>query len=121
MKMRLSLLAASTALIVGIGVPAWSSMRESGAASSLCGAGPCAAVFGDAGGKAPLIRASDDDDEKRRQMRHGHDDDDDDDCEDDEDDDDRKDKHRSPARAGSAAPPANGLFGNGAPPAAVTK
>lgn len=34
---------------------------------------------------------------------------------------DRKDRAPGPAPAGTVAPPANGLFGDGAPPAAVTK
>jgi hypothetical protein len=34
---------------------------------------------------------------------------------------DRKGRGSSPAPAGTVAPPANGLFGDGAPPAAVTK
>lgn len=59
----------------------------------------------------------DDDDDRRKGARH--EDDDDDDC-DDDDDEACAGGPRNPAPAGSTAPPANGLFGNGAPPKAVT-
>ena len=66
----------------------------------------------------PIVLASDDDgDDDRtylRASRNGNDEDDDDDCDDDHDD--CRGGVRSPAPAGTVAPPQNGLFGNGAPP-----
>lgn len=76
----------------------------------------------------------DDDEEGEDDDEEGEDDDEDDDedadCDDDDGDDDGADddgaKERcsgaqaNPAPAGTVAPPANGLFGTGAPPVAVT-
>ncbi|MEW6017848.1 MAG: hypothetical protein AB1760_07235 [Pseudomonadota bacterium] len=117
MKKTLTFLAASTALTVVIGVPAWSAMQ----APSDGVLRPVAALFDDASQDMPLILASDDDDRWRDGSRRGHDDDDDeddddDDCDDDDDDDDCRGGARNPAPAGTVAPPQNGLFGNGAPP-----
>ena len=89
MKKTLTFLAASTALTVVIGVPAWSAMQ----APSDGVLRPVAALFDDAAQAMPLVLASDDDD--------------DDDC---------RGGARNPAPAGTVAPPQNGLFGNGAPP-----
>ncbi|ATG48836.1 hypothetical protein CEW89_15420 [Celeribacter ethanolicus] len=112
MKKTLTLLVASTALTTAIGVPAWSAMQ---APSDVLR--PVAALFDDAPQAMPLVLASDDDDDDRWRdgSRRGHDDDDDD-CDDDDDDDDCRGGARSPAPAGSVAPPQNGLFGTGAPP-----
>ena len=103
MKKTLTFLAASTALTVVIGVPAWSAMQ----APSDGVLRPVAALFDDAAQAMPLVLASDDDDD---------DDDDDEDCDDDDDDDECRGGARNPAPAGTVAPPQNGLFGNGAPP-----
>ena len=126
MTSRLSLLFASTALTVALGLPALAAMQFQGNAQGAC-SGVCAAVFSADDQPIPLIRVSgdDDDDDDGGWVRRGHDDDEDDeDCDDDDDDDDDDDgcigALGNPAPAGTVAPPANGLFGNGAPPVAVT-
>lgn len=130
MTSRLSLLFASTSLTFALGLPALAAVPTPVTAPDLCG-GVCAAVFTADDLPLPLIRVSghddDADDDDGGWFRRGHDDDDDgEDCEDDdheENDDDCKGAggRSNPAPAGTVAPPANGLFGNGAPPAAVTK
>ena len=122
MTSRLSLLFASTALTVALGLPALAAMQVQGNAHDQC-SGVCAAVLSADDQPVPLIRVSGDDDDGGW-VRRGHDDDDDDeDCDDDDDDDDDDGctgALGNPAPAGTVAPPANGLFGNGAPPVAVT-
>lgn len=110
MTPRLSLLFASTTLSVVLGLPALAAAPSHGGAPSQCSS-ICAAVFG-ADDPAPVIRVSGDDDDEH----------DDEDCGEDgeEDDDDCRDMRSNPAPAGTVAPPANGLFGTGAPPVAVT-
>ena len=125
MTSRLSVFFASTALAVALGLPALAAMQTQGIAQSAC-SGVCEAVFNADGQPVPLIRVSgdDDDDDDGGWVRRGHDDDED--CDDDDDDDDDDDHDGcigalgNPAPAGTVAPPANGLFGNGAPPVAVT-
>ena len=123
MTSRLSLLFASTALTLALGLPALAAIQTTGNAHGQCSV-VCAAVFGADYLSVPLIRVSgdDDDDDDGGWVRRGHDDDDDDeDCDDDDDDDDAcTGALGNPAPAGTVAPPANGLFGNGAPPVAVT-
>jgi hypothetical protein len=126
MTSRLSLLFASTALIVALGLPALAAMQTQGSAPDQC-SGVCAAVLDADELSVPLIRVSgdDDDDDDGGWVRRGHDDDEDDeDCDDDDGDDgddvDCTGALGNPAPAGTVAPPANGLFGNGAPPVAVT-
>lgn len=127
MTSRLSLLFTSTALAVALGLPALAAMQTQGNAQGAC-SGVCATVPGARDRPVPLIRASaDDDDDDGGWMRDGQDDDDDGDCDDDDDDDDDDGDDdgcagtpANPAPAGTVAPPANGLFGNGAPPVAVT-
>lgn len=137
MTSRLSLLFASTALTVALGLPALAATQTQGNTQGQC-SGVCAAVFGAEDLSLPLIRVSgDDDDDKAGWLRRGNDDDDDEDCDDDDDDEDDDDEDDdddegdddddgctgakgNPAPAGTVAPPANGLFGNGAPPVAVT-
>lgn len=125
MKTSLSLLLASTALTVAIGLPALAAMHASGNTPDLCGPNVCTAVFDKADQTASLIRVSgddnDDDDDEGGWLRRGHDDDDDCDDEEEGDDDACKGAQGTPAApTGTVAPPANGLFGNGAPPVAVT-
>jgi hypothetical protein len=116
----LTLLLASTAVTAAIGLPAWSVMRVHEGESPL----PSAALLDEGAEALPLILASEDDDDRRirERSRRGHDDDDhddDDENDDDEEDDDKDDDGagaRSPAPAGTVAPPQNGLFGTGAPP-----
>ena len=121
----LAFLAASTALTAAIGVPAWSAMQT----RIDDGARPHAVQFQEEGPAAPLLLASSDDDDDRRdwrrKMRRGHDDDgdDDDDRYDDDHDDDDDDygdraNVRNPAPVGTATPPRNGLFVDGAVPKA---
>ena len=115
MKKSIALLIASTALTAVIGTFAWSAMP------SLAGGDgrPVAAVLDDMADAFPLILASDDDedddddDDDDRQQSAGSDDDDDEEC---DDDDGGCGSARNPAPAGTVAPPANGLFGNGTPP-----
>ena len=127
MTSRLSLLFASTALTVALGLPALAAMQAQGNAHDQC-SGVCAAVLSADDQPVPLIRVSgdDDDEDDGGWVRREHDDDDDEDCDDDDDGDDDDDDDGcigalgNPAPAGTVAPPANGLFGNGAPPVAVT-
>ena len=128
MTPRFSLLFASTALAVALGLPALAAMQSQGNAPGQC-SGVCAAVLSADDQPVPLIRVSgdddDDDDDDSGWLRRWHDDDDDDeddeDCDEHDDDDDGcAGAFGNPAPAGTVAPPANGLFGNGAPPVAVT-
>lgn len=118
MRNPLALLVASTALSAALGVPAWTASRgpaDAGAPnlSTPAAAGP---------DSLPLMLASDDDDDDDFDRRASRDDDDDDDDDSDDDDCDDDDDDgcgsgtRAPAPAGAVAPPANGLFGTGAPP-----
>jgi hypothetical protein len=128
MKTRLSLLFASTTLAAALGLPALSAMASQGSVAGLC-SGACAALLGADGRPLQPIRVSGDDDDEDDSgwfgRRHADDDDDDDEDEDDDCDDDDDDctgarGRANPAPAGTVAPPANGLFGTGAPPRAVT-
>lgn len=111
MKKILTLLVTSTALTVAIGIPASSAMQAPAGGSLR----HIAAHFEGGARAMPLVLASgdedDDDDRYREGSRHGHDDDEDDGC----DDDDDNCGAGNPAPAGTAQPPQNGLFGNGAP------
>src|SRR5690606_39725873 len=113
MRKPLTLLAASTALTVAIGVPAWSAMQTDRGSPSY------AALFEAAAQPIPLLVASGDRDhdrqDRKRDRRSHHDDDHDDDDDDGGDDNCRSDAP-NPAPAGNIAPPQNGIFGNGAPP-----
>jgi hypothetical protein len=124
MMSRPSLLFASTALSVAIGLPALAAAHAEGSTPGLCPTA-CARVLGDADHAVPLRVSDDDDDDhddghRARRGHHDDDDDEDDDC-DDDDGDGCNSARVNPAPAGTAAPPANGLFGNGAPPVAVTR
>lgn len=125
MKSTLAVLLATTAALGALGLPALATLRAS---AGPCTNDVCSAVLVSGGTPAPLIRVSGDDDHDddhgrdRRAHRHDDDDCDDDDCDDDDDDESgRPGARRTPAPAGSVAPPVNGLFGNGAPPVAVTR
>lgn len=113
MKNILTLLVASTALTAAIGVPAWSAMNAPANGDPRLST----ALFEQCAQVMPFLLASDDDDDKvdrrdRKRSQRSHDDDD----HDDDHDDDDHGGGRNPAPAGTAAPPQNGLFGNGAPP-----
>lgn len=117
-------LIASAALSAVLVLPALAGLRDADGHADACGAALCAAAFAGEDEPLPLIWVSDDDGAgEARHLRRGHDDeDDDDDCEDGDDDGCSGAGGRAnPAPAGSVAPPANGLFGKGAPPAAVTR
>jgi hypothetical protein len=120
MKTPSPLLFASTALTMALSMPAFAASPFAGTAD-ISGKARLATMTGDDDGNLPLIRVGDDDDDDHRgRTRHWHDDDDDDD---DDCDDGRcqgAGGRGNPAPAGTVAPPANGLFGNGAPPKAVT-
>jgi hypothetical protein len=116
MKSTLAVLLASVAVLGALGLPALSALNSNSV-------GTAASTAPDSGGGAMLL--ADNDDERRKAARRDHDDDDDDDNDDDDDDDDDDEdedderRHRpanAPAPAGAVAPPANGLFGNSAPP-----
>ncbi|WP_172330655.1 hypothetical protein [Mangrovicoccus sp. HB161399] len=113
MRKTLTLAVAASALAAAAAIPAWSAAQSAGSRSLP----PSVALAGD-GGEQDLLRLASGEDEDDRHGypmggRHGG-------GEDDEDDD--GDGHggsrgaRSPAPAGTVAPPPNGLFGNGAPP-----
>jgi hypothetical protein len=119
MTPRFSLLFASTALTVALGLPALAAIQAQGNAQSHCG-GVCAAMFSADDQPMPLIRVSGDDDDDGGWFGRGDDDDDDEEDCDDADDDGCIGAPGNPAPAGTVAPPANGLFGNGAPPVTVT-
>lgn len=120
MKTTLALLIASTALTAAIAWPAWSAIQDRATDETR----PIAALLEAGPDAQPVILASNDDDDdddndnRRRSKRNNDDDDDDDEDDDDDDDDDdnRGARTPNPAPAGTVAPPANGLFGNGAPP-----
>ncbi|MEX6507608.1 hypothetical protein [Jiella sp. M17.18] len=116
-KNTLTLLVASTALTVAIGVPAWSAVKTAADGHSR----PFPARSEEGARATPLVLASDDDHGDRRLRdgarsgRNGEDD------EEEDDDDDGRGSARNPAPAGTVAPPQNGLFGNGAPPRTQVK
>ena len=124
MKKTLILLAATTALSSAIAAPTWSAVRTSDSPVQ-----PFAAVLEVGQGAIPLVlaRGSDDDDREHRNGARYEDGDDDEDRKyrsgsrhDDDDDecdyDDCVSDVGNAAPAGTAPPPQNGLFGNGAPP-----
>ncbi len=129
MTSRLSLLFASTAVTVALGLPALAAMQTQGDPEGQCD-GVCATLFGGDDLSASVIGVSggdDDDDDFGGWVRRGRDGDDAEDCEVDDDYDHDDDRGAGacalgdPAPAGIVAPPANGLFGDGAPPVALTK
>lgn len=112
MKSALALLLAGSGLVAALGLPSLASIRGTSDASASC---PAA---NDADHDIRLILVNDDDDDDEhdddRRFRRDR-------GEDDHDDDDGDTGARAnPSPAGTVAPPANGLFGNGAPPVAVT-
>lgn len=111
MKRSLSLLFTSTALSLALGLPALAVIQAQPRPNGPCSGDLCVRPLGQGDGSAALIRVSGDDDD---------DDDDDDDCDDDDDDCRGKRHGTNAAPAGSVSPPANGLFGTGKPPVAVT-
>lgn len=127
MKSTLAVLLASTAVIGVLGLPALGAMQGAADAPGPCGSGLCAAQDGTDKTDGLLLRARSEND-RARPLRHARDDcDDDGSDESDSDDDAGSDDDdgcigagRNPAPAGAVAPPDNGLFGNGAPPRAVT-
>jgi len=125
MTKTLSLLIASTALSAALGLPAWSAVQGGAAPAQPVQFVP--AVMDDKASPAILLLVDDDDDEHEgddHSSRSGRGEGDDDGEDDDDDDDDCGTDDSScgassnPAPAGTAAPPQNGLFGNGAAPKA---
>ena len=130
MRKPLSLLAASTALSAAIGFPGWSAeptlmepgLMEPGVMAPgvmepgviAPGGTPVLAMPGTAAEADLLVLASGDDDDDDDDDDHHDDEDDEDECDDDDDGCGRR--RPDPAPAGTVAPPANGLFGTGAPP-----
>jgi hypothetical protein len=114
MTKTLTLLVASTALTVAVGLPAWSAMHVPAQSGSVS---PLEVVFSAADQNPLLILIDDDDDENEGggsvSRRQSDDDEDDDECEDDEGS--CGASSATPAPAGSVAPPQNGLFGSGTP------
>ena len=132
MTKTMTFLLASTALTIALGATAWSATRimddevlPTAVQSQMDSRDLSPLIFvnddddedDDDEGEEDDEEDEDDDDDRRKGARH--EDDDDDDC-DDDDDEAFAGGPRNPAPAGSTAPPANGLFGNGAPPKAVT-
>ncbi|WAX95440.1 hypothetical protein N7E70_000715 [Aminobacter sp. NyZ550] len=119
MKKTFTILFASTALAVGAGIPAWSAMHDAARPHASRETVEDASDEG-----ANLLFASDDgrlDRDHGPRLGRGDDDDghhegDDDDDSDDDDDGYRGGAAVGPARAGTVAPPNNGLFGSGAAP-----
>ncbi|HHZ07235.1 MAG TPA: hypothetical protein GX405_00470 [Rhizobiales bacterium] len=115
MRKTFATLIASTALVTGAGIPAWSAMHR---AVWSYESREAATDVSDAG--APLIFAGDHRRHDRNHERRFGRGDDDDDRDDDDDDDDDDNGYRGgaggPAPAGTVAPPNNGLFGSGAAP-----
>ncbi|MEP9388863.1 hypothetical protein [Mesorhizobium sp. KR9-304] len=119
MKKTFTILFASTALAVGVGIPAWSAMHELQAFPE---------AVADASDEVATLRfASDDgrlDLDHPNRLGRGDEDDDHDEGDDDEDDDHGDDDdddggYRGGAAAGPApagTPPNNGMFGSGAAP-----
>lgn len=117
MRSTFAVLLATTAVVGALAIPTLGTFARD------TPDGTCPAVVAD-GTSGPKVRlATGDDDRHRDRIRRDHhdDDDDDDDFDDDHDEDDDAPAGRgTPAPAGTVAPPANGLFGTGAPPSAVT-
>lgn len=113
MKKTFAILLASSALAVGAGIPAWSTMH--GAELSSVGTD-----------RTGLVQLAGDDDrgdsDNEKSVRSGDDGDRHGDDEDDDDDGGEDDNGNgggvivNPAPVGAVAPPANGLFGSGAAP-----
>ncbi len=143
MKTTISLLLASSALCAAVGFPAMAGALSPGGDAVACGTSVCAMALADVDGTARLILVDDDgeEDDDDGFWVGGEDDEDGEDCDDEDDDDDDDDDDDegygegddddgeeddcvgslgNPAPAGTVAPPANGLFGAGAPPVAVT-
>ncbi|MFZ0098544.1 MAG: hypothetical protein WAK98_08675 [Gemmobacter sp.] len=112
MNKTMTLLLASTAVSIAFGAMAWSATR-----SAEADVRPAISQTFDDSGDLPLIFVNDDDDEDDDDDDEGEEDDDDD-C--DDDDGACAGSQLKPAPAGTAAPPANGLFGNDASPKAIT-
>ena len=108
MKPTLALLLASTALTAALGLPALGAIQAPASAKEQ------PAITDTAPDVMLLLLADNDEDDDDDD--EGYDDDDDDDDDDDCDDDDCAGTMSNPAKAGTVAPPDNGLFGNGAPP-----
>lgn len=114
MKRTVTIFVASTALAAAIAAPGWGAKRADGDLPQRS----ANQTNSDPQNLVTLAERDDDDDDRdrhRRGGRQGHDDADDDGC--DDDDDCAGGPNRGNATpAGAVAPPANGLFGNGAPP-----
>lgn len=114
MRKTITLLATTTVLVAGLGLPAVSATRAGSEQESLF------PTLFNLDGALPFFLISsdddDDDDDSRRTRRSGGDDDDGEDDDDCEEDDDDCNSAANPAPAGTVAPPNNGLFGNGATP-----
>jgi hypothetical protein len=111
MKLILPLLAA-TALGTVVTLAAAASVGPYAATAFSPGAGKAAAEQD----RCAIVLASGDDDEGRDYRKHRRAGDDNEDSEDDDDDDNGAGVTPNPAPAGTVAPPANGLFGNGPAP-----
>lgn len=112
MKSTFAVLLATTAVVGALAIPTLGTFAR----DTPDGTWPAVGADGTSGPKVRL--ATRDDDRHRNRIRRAHHDDDDHD--EDDDDDDAPAGRGTPAPAGTVAPPANGLFGTGAPPSAVT-
>ena len=111
MKLRLGLLAATAVgAVVTLATAASVGSYAANAFGDVAGR-----IAADAG-RGSFVLASDDADEDHEYRNHRRASDDDEESEDDDDDDDGAGPASNPAPAGTVAPPANGLFGNGPAP-----
>ena len=119
MTKMFTLLFTATALSAAFGLSAVNALQVNALTTGTCGSTACTfALDGTTNPALILVSGGDDDGEKAdgKDHRDHHDD-----CEeDDEGDEDCTEGNAMPAPAGSVTPPANGLFGKGAPPVAVT-
>lgn len=124
MTKTLTFLFATTALTAALGLPVLSAMHGRGFEPTAQNVSSALAQAAD-GAKLILIDDDEDDEEEGSTKKRGGEREDDDDDDDDDDGDDCEEDEGScggasnPAPAGSAAPPQNGLFGNGTAPKAT--
>lgn len=113
----LMLIAATTVLTTGIGLPAWSALHVAGPGETLA---PLAALLG-SDAQRPLVLADSDEHEDEGGTVGRKESDDDEGCDDDDDGACGAAAPAAPAPAGSVPPPQNGLFDNSTSPKATVK
>ncbi len=114
----LMLLAATTVLTTGIGLPAWSALHVAGPGETLA---PLAALLGSDEQRPLVLADSDEHEDEGGTAGRKESDDDNEGCDDDDDGACGAAAPAAPAPAGSVPPPQNGLFDNSAAPKAAVK